>query len=220
MDSRGLDEKKIKAILLTHEHNDHIKGVGITARKLRVPVYGTKGSLYCKKDIFNGTESLIPIESGVQFKLGPLRILPFSVSHDTSEPVQFKIFSGKKNLAVATDLGFVSHLVEQNLKGTQLIVIEANHDVDMLLNGPYPWKLKQRIMSRTGHLSNRNAAELLFNLSLQKKLTNVVLAHISKENNDAAKAEKEVRDIFERFDCSLPELIIAEQDTATPVIEI
>ena len=220
MEARGLNEEKIKGILVTHEHDDHMKGVGITARKLDIPIYGTRGTMHVRKAIFNGNESLIPIESGVTFKIGPFEILPFMVPHDAVEPVQFCVQSGKKKIAVATDLGFVSTLVEQCLRGSDLVVIEANHDMEMLIKGTYPWELKQRIMSRTGHLSNRNAAEIIFNISSHQGKPKAVLAHLSEENNRAELAEKEVRDLFERFDRRLQSLVIATQNEATDILEI
>ena len=218
LDSRGFDQSRIKAILVTHEHEDHIKGVGITARKLDIPVYGTMGTLGTKKNIFNGGEHILPIESGTSFSIGALEILPFTVSHDAVDPVQFCVFSGKKKVAAATDLGFVSKLVEERLRDSDIVVVEANHDVDMLKNGAYPWELKQRIMSRFGHLSNRNAADLIFNLS-HGKTKRVVLAHLSEENNTAECAEKAVREVFEQFDRQLRSLIIAAQNEATSVLE-
>ncbi|MFC1692837.1 MBL fold metallo-hydrolase [Candidatus Latescibacterota bacterium] len=223
LESRGLDEGKIKGIIVSHEHIDHMKGVGITARKLDVPVYGTSGTLNGKAKIFNDGEdgeTLVPIESGVLLKLDPFEILPFSVSHDANEPVQFCINSGKKKVTTATDLGFVSTLVEQCLKNSDLVVIEANHDVNMLRNGPYSWELKQRIMSRMGHLSNRNAAETLFNITSQNGNPQAVLAHISEENNHPELAEKEVRELFESFDRRLRSLIISSQSEATPILEL
>ncbi|MCE5249266.1 MBL fold metallo-hydrolase [bacterium] len=219
LESRGLDTSKIKAILLTHEHEDHIRGVGITARKLGIPVYGTQGTLDAKRKIFNSDEELIPIEGGVSFTIGSLEILPFSVSHDAADPVQFCVFAGGKKASIATDLGFVSTLVEERLRNSDLVVIEANHDIQMLQNGSYTWQLKQRIMSKMGHLSNRNAAELLFNLLLNGS-PKAVLAHLSEENNRPELAEKEVRDLFEQFGKQIQFLEIAPQHEATRILEI
>ena len=221
MCSRGLDVKKIKAIFVSHEHSDHVGGVGVTARRLNIPVYGTKGTLYKNKNIFNGAEELISIESGIDFSLSPFEIHPFSVSHDAADPVQFSIRSGKKKLTIATDLGFISTLVEQQLRDSDIIIIEANHDIDMLKKGSYPWELKQRILSRTGHLSNRNAAEIIFNISLDKKISpRVILAHVSEENNRPELAEREILSLFENFDKSISSLIVAPQHEATFIIEL
>ena len=220
LESRGLDKTKIKWILVTHEHDDHISGVGVTARKLHIPVYGTPGSLNSRKNIFNGDEKVILIESGVTFTLGPFEILPYSVSHDAADPVQFCVRAGGKKITVATDMGFVSTLVEQCLKGSDLVVIEANHDVEMLKKGSYSWELKQRIMSRTGHLSNRNAAEILFNISSENGGPKAILAHLSEDNNRTDLAEKEVRELFDNFEHRLRQLLIASQYEATPVLEV
>ena len=219
LDSRGIDTSRIGAILVTHEHEDHISGVGITARKLDIPVYGTTGTLEAKRHIFNGDERLVPFESGVPITIGHLEVLPFSVSHDARDPVQFCIAEGKKKAAIATDLGFVSTLVEQRLRDSDIVIVEANHDVDMLIKGTYPWELKQRIMSKRGHLSNRNAADLIFNLS-QGRTQRAVLAHLSEENNTAECAERTVMEIFEQFDRRLRSLIVAEQHNATTILEI
>ncbi len=219
MEIRGLDPGRIKGILVTHEHTDHIAGVGVTARKLKVPVYATSGTFAAKRDIFNGTETLVAIEGGAVLSIAGMEVLPFTVSHDANEPVQYCVTAGKRKLSVATDLGFVSTLVEHNLGDSDLLVIESNHDVEMLKRGPYPWELKQRIMGRTGHLSNRNAAELLFNLC-QRKSVRAVLAHLSEENNLPELAEREVRDLFERYDKRLSPLTIALQQEPTPIIEV
>ena len=219
LDSRGIDTSRIGAILVTHEHEDHISGVGITARKLDIPVYGTTGTLEAKRHIFNGDERLVPFESGVPITIGHMEVLPFSVSHDARDPVQFCIAEGKKKAAIATDLGFVSMLVEQRLRDSDIVIVEANHDVDMLIKGTYPWELKQRIMSKRGHLSNRNAADLIFNLS-QGRTQRAVLAHLSEENNTAECAERTVMEIFEQFDRRLRSLIVAEQHNATTILEI
>jgi len=217
---RGIDPSLITAILVTHEHDDHIRGVGITARKLGIPVYATSGTLKRRNSVFNGSETLCPIESGEPFALGPFEILPYRVSHDAEDPVQYCIRSGKKKITIATDLGFVSTLVEQCLRDSDLVVVEANHDVDMLKKGPYPWHLKQRIMSKVGHLSNTNAADIIFNISLNRKKLKIILAHLSEENNRPDIAERTVRELFERFDRPLGHLCIALQEEPSDIIDV
>jgi phosphoribosyl 1,2-cyclic phosphodiesterase len=219
LESRGLDASRIEGVFVSHEHSDHMAGVGVTARKLGIPVYATRGTLAARREIFSGDEKRIFIEGGTSVRIGDMEILPFTVSHDANEPVQYCLTAGKKKLSIATDLGFVSTLVEESLRNSSMVVIEANHDVEMLRKGPYPWELKQRILSRTGHLSNRTAAELLFNLC-QQGLSKAALAHLSEENNRADLAEKEVRDLFESYDRSICSLIIALQNEATPIMEI
>lgn len=219
MTSRGLDSGKIKAILVTHEHRDHINGVGISSRCLCVPVYATSGSLSKMDKIFIGYEEIIPIESGVSFNIGPMEIQPFSISHDAQDPVQYCILADKKKISVVTDIGFMSTLVTERIKNSDLLVIEANHDVEMLLNGSYPWELKQRVKGRTGHLSNRNAAETIFNIS-KNGLPKIILAHLSEENNRADIAERTVRELFEKHDRKLSFLMTASQNEPTPIIAI
>ncbi len=220
MAERGIDPGKIRAILVTHEHGDHLRGVGVTARKLSLPVYGTAGTIQAKDRIFNGTEDIIAIEGGAPFSIGVFDILPYSVSHDAAEPVQYCITAGKCRLAIATDLGFASNLVNQSIKGSNAVILESNHDVQMLRNGAYSWQLKQRIMSRMGHLSNKNAAELLFNITTRQGIPKAVLAHLSEENNTPELAEREVRSLFEKFDRRLHLLEIAAQNTPSAVIEL
>ena len=216
---RGLDERKIKGILVTHEHNDHASGVGVTSRNLGLPIYATSGSLSKMERVLNGNEQLITIEGGVPFKIGPMEIQPYGVSHDSLEPVQYCVMSGKKKIAIATDIGFVSTLVVERIKGSDLLVIESNYDGDMLKNGSYPWALKQRIIGREGHLSNRNASEIIFNVT-QNGSPKIVLAHLSEENNRPEIAEKSVRELFEKYDKKLGSLVIASQQEPTPILEI
>lgn len=217
--SRGMDSTKVKALFISHEHTDHINGAGVTARKLDIPVYGTIKTLEAKRSrIFPGNEVLVPVESGEEIAIGQLRIQPYSVSHDGADPVQYCVTAGARKLAVATDLGFASTLVIERLKDADIVAVESNHDVEMLKKGPYPWQLKQRIMSRTGHLSNRNAAELIFNLA-QNRRQKVVLAHLSEENNTPDLAVREIRELFARFDHRLHDLVVACQDEATVIIE-
>ena len=148
-----------------------------------------------------------------------MEIQPFSISHDASDPVQYCILSGKKKITIATDIGFVSTLVAQRIKDSDLLVIEANHDMEMLINGSYSWELKQRIKGRTGHLSNRNAADIIFNIS-KNGSPKIVLAHISEENNRPDIAEKTVRELFKKYDKKLGFLLAASQKEPTPILEI
>ena len=219
LDRRGLDPSRVQAILVSHEHSDHVSGVGVSARQLKIPVYATAGSLSKMGNLFNGTEEVLTVESGVGVTIGPFSVLPYTVPHDAIEPVQYCISVGRKRAAIATDIGFASTLVTERIKDVDILVIESNYDTDMLKKGSYPWQLKQRIMGKTGHLSNRNASELIFNLT-KSCTTKVVLAHLSEENNLPELAEQTVRELFEKFERPIGCLITASQHEPTEVIEI
>ncbi|MFC1512375.1 MBL fold metallo-hydrolase, partial [Candidatus Latescibacterota bacterium] len=216
---RELDPARIQGILVTHEHSDHTSGVGLTARRLTLPIYATRGSLSKMNNFLDGSELLVPVESGVPFSIGPFDIQPYGVPHDAVEPVQYCIRSGRKNIVIATDIGFASTLVVERLKDADILVIESNYDLELLRKSSYPWPVKQRIMGKTGHLSNRNASELIFNLSRNGAMK-VILAHLSEDNNYPELAEQTVRELFEKYERPLDHLFIATQHEATPVIEI
>jgi phosphoribosyl 1,2-cyclic phosphodiesterase len=180
-----LDVSDITAVLVTHEHSDHIKSLGVISRKDNIPIYTTKGTWegICDANIGEIDESLfnciIPDEC---FEMGDLTIRPFRVSHDANEPVAFRVDCEGKSMAVATDLGFYDDYIIDNLRGCNSMVIEANHDVNLLQVGSYPYYLKQRILSDHGHLSNEMSGKLIDKL-LHDKCSNIFLGHLSKENN-------------------------------------
>ena len=182
----GRSCQELKAIIITHEHTDHVKGAGILSRRFNIPVYIT-----C--DTFNACRNLGKIdqvnffECGAEFNIGSLAVNPFSISHDACDPAGLTLKHQEKKIGIATDLGVVTNLVRTHLSDANLLYLEANHDPEMLMAGPYPWHLKQRIQSRTGHLSNQDARDLVAQLS-HKDLDHVVLAHLSEENNCPEKA--------------------------------
>lgn len=178
--------KDIDGILITHEHIDHIKGIGVISRKYNIPMYGTsetiKGILRTTslgevdKDLFS------PIEAEKEFFINELKIKPFSISHDAKNPVAYRVESYDRSVAVVTDLGKYDDYIVSNLEGLDAVLIEANHDVNMLQVGTYPYYLKQRILSEIGHLSNEDSGKLL-NEILHDGMKNIILGHISRENN-------------------------------------
>lgn len=186
----GRAPEELKAIIITHEHTDHVKGAGVLSRRFNIPVYVTV-------DTFNACKGLGKIdqvkffECGASFDIGSLVINPFAVSHDACDPAGLTLQHQGKKIGIATDLGVVTHLVRNHLSFANALYIEANHDPEMLMTGPYPWYLKQRIQSRTGHLSNQDARDLVAQLS-HKDLEHVVLAHLSEENNCPEKASTEM----------------------------
>lgn len=186
---RGLDPAGISAIVISHEHHDHIAGLRVLGKSL--PVFasaGTAAALSTKFD-FLAVET---IEPGEWRRLGDLCFLPLSTSHDAAEPMGFVIEDGSSRMAVITDLGVVTRSITIRLADLDLAVIEANHDPDLLVNGPYPWEIKQRVKSRRGHLANPEAAELIKSI-LHPRLKQVLLAHLSETNNRPELAVAEVR---------------------------
>ncbi len=190
---RGLDRKpeEIDAILVTHEHSDHIKGLGVLTRKYGIPIYSTPGTIQEIQRIAALGEidsSLFhTIHADEPFELCGAQIHPFSVSHDAAEPVAYRICSEGRSVAVATDLGYYDEYTVEHLTGLDAVLIESNHDINMLQVGTYPYYLKQRILGSRGHLSNDNAGRLLGEI-LHDKLKAVMLGHLSKENNYEALA--------------------------------
>lgn len=176
----------ISGILITHEHVDHIQGLGVFSRKYEVPVYGTKGTIEGIKKCSNlgkMPEGLLhEIKTDEDFKLGDITIHPFRISHDANEPSGYRMENASKAVAVATDLGKYDEYIVGKLKNLDGIVLEANHDIHMLEVGPYPYPLKRRVMGDKGHLSNELSGRLLCDI-LHKDLKCVVLGHLSKENN-------------------------------------
>ncbi len=175
----GRDPARVEAILVTHEHIDHARGVRVLARQLGVPVRGTAGTLDALPEEVPGAREL---PSGESERMGGFTVSPFSLPHDAADPVGFVLEAGGVRVGVATDLGCVTGLARERLAGCGALVLESNHDERMLMEGPYPWHLKQRIRSRRGHLSNGDAAEMLAGL-WHRRLRAVVLAHLSETNN-------------------------------------
>ncbi|MCR5635113.1 MAG: MBL fold metallo-hydrolase [Lachnospiraceae bacterium] len=176
----------INGILLTHEHTDHIGGLGVFLRKYPVPVYGTKGTIeatlrYSKLGAVD-PELFIPIEYDEVFTIGDIDIKPVKICHDAAQPSAFRFESGDKKSAVMTDLGCYNDYIVDAIKGLDTVYIEANHDIRMLELGPYSYDLKRRILSSYGHLSNEMSGKLLDSI-LHDGIKHIVLSHLSKENN-------------------------------------
>jgi len=175
-----IDPASIDAIVLTHAHNDHVRGAGVFARRFGVPIYAHPQTLDDITHLFSGKESLHPWNESFQIK--DMIFEPFALSHDCFPTVGYLIQTDNKRLALCTDLGMVTEEVRQYLPRANAIILESNHDPEMLLNGPYPWHLKERIASRLGHLSNQEAGELLQDIA-HAGLSKIILGHLSDENN-------------------------------------
>jgi phosphoribosyl 1,2-cyclic phosphodiesterase len=212
---RGISAGDLQAIVVSHEHSDHIQGVGVLSRRYRLPVY-----ISCKTAKAAATigrvHRQVHFECGTAFSVNGLRIHPFSISHDAQDPAGFAIQAGGLRIGVATDLGIATAVVREHLKGSHTLILEANHDPAMLIEGPYPWPLKQRIQSRRGHLSNDDSRCLLGEL-VHARLRNVILAHLSETNNTP---ERALQAIAPALNNSSTRLLTAGQDCGTELIQL
>lgn len=190
----------IDAIFITHEHSDHIQGVGVLSRKFDIPVFALENTWkYINK--FNkfgkiNFNNINVIHKEEKYFINEVCVVPFPVSHDSSDMAGFKLFTNNRKVSVATDIGMITPSLIESLSGSHEILVEANHDVDMLKNGSYPYILKKRILSQTGHLSNVDCGRLLSSIDFSN-LEKVFLAHLSEENNSPILAYNTVKHILE-----------------------
>ncbi len=219
-----LEAAKVQAILVSHEHSDHIAAVGIVARKLQIPVYLTQETYQkCKHKLGKLPQGFKSFVSGERFQIGDLEIDPFASSHDAVDPCNF-IFAKqgdrqKRKLGLATDTGYISKLLVSKLQACTTLILESNHDEHILLtSGNYPWELVQRIKSRVGHLSNAEAAGVLAKVA-HMGLKSVVLAHLSAENNLPELARKQAGDVLKIFGVNA-NILLAEQDKPTKLLDV
>jgi phosphoribosyl 1,2-cyclic phosphodiesterase len=183
----GLLPDSLAAILVTHEHADHVGGVPAFAARHGIPVWATFGTLMAVAGHFAAMDHVFGFDSHDVFAIGALEIRPFPVPHDAREPVQFVIADGAWRLGVLTDLGASTRCVEWSLSGCDALVLECNHDLDLLADSDYPYALKKRIAGRFGHLHNEASADLLTRIDTSK-LQHIIAAHLSKQNNTPDKA--------------------------------
>jgi phosphoribosyl 1,2-cyclic phosphodiesterase len=185
----GDDPRLLSAILITHEHVDHIYGLATLAKRLRVPVFMTGATHDAWARAMRDENGLKPqlqrlerFESGRSFQVGDIAVKPFTIPHDAADPVGFTFRTEGIKVGIATDLGYLPVSVRDHLRGCDVLVMESNHDLEMLRGGSYPWSVKQRVMSRVGHLSNEALADFFAN-DYDNNATFVVLAHLSEQNN-------------------------------------
>jgi phosphoribosyl 1,2-cyclic phosphodiesterase len=172
----------LDGVLISHEHADHIQGLGALARRYKLPVYANAATWQRAQHVVGVVADRREFSTGEPFSMKDVLIDPFSLPHDADDPVAFRLSWRRRTMAIVTDLGYPSQLVRERLKGCHLLVLEANHDDAMLRAGPYPWPLKQRIGGKSGHLSNLQSSQLLHDV-LHDELEHVVLAHLSEINN-------------------------------------
>ena len=214
----GRDIGNLKGIFVSHEHTDHIRGVDVLARKLNIPIFTTKGtaknSFLCSQTNLINTLGLKDI-----FTFNNLKIRLVSKSHDAEEPVSFIVESNKKTLSILTDIGYGCKNIIDAISKSDSIILESNHDIDLLKNGKYPYFLKKRILSEKGHLSNFNAGLLLLEHA-KSQLNNVVLSHLSQENNTPDLAMDTISNLIkERKDLS-PKISLSGRKTPSSLFKI
>jgi phosphoribosyl 1,2-cyclic phosphodiesterase len=219
MQSRDLRMEELDAIVVSHEHTDHIQGVGVLSRRYRLPVHITRPTFEAGQKQLGKIKETEYFECGRSFYVGTLAMHPFSVSHDAADPVGFTIKNKDTKIGIATDLGIATGLVEEHLNSCSLLVLEANHDLQMLEIGPYPWEVKQRVRSRLGHLSNEQSGSLLCSV-LHESLQHVILAHISETNNEPEKAYDAVCEALSDASADNLQLTVACQERAGEVIRL
>lgn len=189
----GSAAEKISAILVTHEHGDHINGVGALSRKYKIPVWATDGTF--SADRLGERIEMNRICSHTAFEIGDIEVQPFPVPHDAREPTQFVFGNGEKRLGLLTDVGSRTPHLEQQLSGCDALILECNHDTNMLANGEYPPSLKRRVGGDLGHLSNVQAADILARLDTTK-LTQLVAAHLSEKHNTPSLAQTALAEVL------------------------
>lgn len=178
------DIKKLSGIFITHEHSDHIKGLGVVARKYGVPIYANEKTWSAMDSLIGN----VPVDQRFQFNMetvktfGTIDIQSFAVSHDAADPMFYVFHENNRKLVLITDTGYVSDRMKGHIKGADSFVFESNHDVSMLQMGRYPWSVKRRILSDVGHVSNEDAAVAMSEV-VDFKNTNIYLSHLSKDNN-------------------------------------
>jgi phosphoribosyl 1,2-cyclic phosphodiesterase len=200
----GLSAAQFDAILVTHEHSDHLSGVAACAQRDGLDVYLTHGTLAAMKPT---GPTVTVIDSHAVFTLGDLEVMPFPVPHDAREPAQFVFSDGRCRLGILTDAGCVTTHIVDMLSGCDALVLECNHDGDMLAGGHYPAHLKRRIAGRLGHLDNASAAGLLARLD-RRRLQHVVAAHLSQDNNTPALARAALAEVL---GCAPEWITVADQ---------
>ncbi|MBI9075155.1 MAG: MBL fold metallo-hydrolase [Desulfatibacillum sp.] len=216
MAARDIDPASIRAIVVSHEHTDHVSGVGVLCRRYGCTAFFTRETWKASAKGLGKIEKCKRFIPGQEFQIGDMAIHPFSISHDAANPVGFTITGNGAKMGIATDLGIATAMVQRHLSDCDTLLMEANHDVRMLLDGPYPWHLKQRIKGRSGHLSNEASRELLKEI-LHDRLSHVILGHLSETNNQP---EIALETVAPALDGHRAKLCAAHQSICGDLIEI
>ncbi|MBU0957310.1 MAG: MBL fold metallo-hydrolase [Nanoarchaeota archaeon] len=213
----GGDVNKVRGVFVTHEHSDHVRGVDVFARHFNVPVFAPKK--VAENCFLCSNQDLIqPFMKDENFKIGSLNIQSFPKSHDALDPVSYNIENGAK-LSIITDIGFISDNVKDFITDSDFLIIESNHDKNMLMEGPYPWFLKNRINSDRGHLSNLDSAVGVLQYA-QPHLKNLMLAHLSQTNNTPNLAYNFFKNVLKDNKTLKPNLIVADRFSTSDLLKV
>jgi phosphoribosyl 1,2-cyclic phosphodiesterase len=220
LDRIGVGADRLAAVLITHDHGDHTRGMGVVARRFDVPLYLTRRTARACRKLLDGSEDVREYASAARFRIGPFEVEPFLTVHDAVDPVAITVkhLASGCRMGIATDLGRPTATVRAALAGCHMLVLEANHDDALLWSGPYPWSVKQRIASSHGHLSNRASAGLAREL-LHAELVAVVLGHLSTHCNDPGLARATVSRAMDRAGYRGP-LDVAPQDRPLDPVDV
>jgi phosphoribosyl 1,2-cyclic phosphodiesterase len=221
LESIGEDPDGIDAVLITHEHSDHACGLKTIVKELPVQVFATAGTLRAleTQDYELNGSNIAPVCADLAFKIGDAEVLPFHVPHDAAEPVAFSLTCGGVKITQLTDIGYLPDDVAEKLHGSHMLILESNHDLEMLRVGPYPWNLKQRLMGRYGHLSNTAVAHFIRD-RYDGAADHVMLAHLSAKNNHPEIARQEAALALRDRGFSSVRLTVTSQDEPTVPVQL
>lgn len=223
LSSLEVDTCTIDGILITHEHVDHAKSIGYISKKYNIPIYATKKTWDELKDQIQKMDivNVKYFDKDSDFYIGDLKVHPFNTPHDAVDSCGFNIFHNDKKITIATDIGHINDYLFSKMENSNLLLIESNHDVEMLKHGRYPYFLKQRVISDVGHLSNEHCSDTICSL-VQKGLNKVILGHLSHENNFPELAYETLISKFKQNEISFDNLYIkiAQRDSVGDFIEV
>ena len=223
MHSMGLDPAAVQAVFVTHEHSDHVKGIGAFVRKYQIPVFATEGTWQGMQKALGriALPRCYTIRPDHGYRLAHMRILPFLTYHDANEPVGYQITAEGHKLMILTDTGMVSEEMRDLARGADIMIAESNHDLEMLMNGPYPASLKHRIHSNLGHLSNVDCGFLLADVIASNPYCQTLLAHLSEDNNTPETAWRTVLGVlYDRLGPGNYYVRVAPRNDPSPIIRI
>ncbi len=216
MEKIGSDLSSLKGIVITHEHSDHIRGLDVFSREVKVPVYlNERTHNVLLKKLKNPICKPHIMDTGSEVFIGGFRVRTFAIPHDAEEPVGVIVWKNSTKIGIATDLGHSTHLVRERLGGANILILESNHNVSCLMKGPYPWTLKQRIRGKEGHLSNEDALALLCYLR-HDDLRHVIFSHVSDKNNTLEHVNKAFKRWVPEHHKNFSFSIVAPNEMGTP----